>query len=125
MAIEAQQLRIGNWVQSSPQEPRHIFGIIKQINTPEIIIEFSERGDLISLPEICYYGIPLSEEILIKCGFKKEEDCYNNEGVKIWADAGANFYHINSEMLTHLDSLHQLQNWYYFNVGEELEINNL
>lgn len=67
--------------------------------------------------------IPLTQEVLEKCGFEKNKDgdyeCMN--GVKLYQDEGKNFFNINSDFLTHFGSLHQLQNWYHANTGEELE----
>jgi hypothetical protein len=111
--IDAKDLRIGNWVLNQDGTLND-----KPIGVPLQIEEQDFKWAALYVP------IPLSPELLLKCGFSKigKDDNYINLiGVKIWSD-GEKFYHINSEMLTHLDYLHQLQNWYYFNAGEELTI---
>lgn len=66
--------------------------------------------------------IPLTEEWMDRFGFEKQEEYYNLEGLKVWDDGEGNFYHINSETLTHLYFVHKLQNWYYAVVEEELTL---
>lgn len=76
--------------------------------------------------------IPLTEEILLKCGFEKikassfiEYDKWvNQDGEEILFQAGDGFYHclIQTEN-NQVKSLHQLQNLYFALTGEELKIN--
>lgn len=73
-------------------------------------------------------GIPLTEEILLKCGFEKREDgdynLFKNSEVDIvicsdfssWKCDGINF------SVNYINHLHQLQNLYWCLCGKELEI---
>ncbi len=101
--IQAQDLRIGNLIEyDGKQFPIH--------SLPPLGDDEYEQ----------LHPIPLTSEILLKCGFIEDDGIWVMKiGLKLYYD-GTGFYHINSEMLTHLDYLHQLQNWYYFNINEEL-----
>jgi hypothetical protein len=78
---------------------------------------------------ICYpskmHPIPLSEEILLKCGFVK----YNTKDInptyskKLFNWNDGILYLIGDGFVNHIKYLHQLQNLYFALKNEELEIN--
>lgn len=76
-----------------------------------------------------YFGIPLSPEILLKCGFKKD-----NDGVLClqYPDSNCKIYWIDFIQVAvgyapmfnyrHIEYLHQFQNWYFANTGSEIKL---
>jgi hypothetical protein len=127
--IKANDLRLGNWVNRKywnpePNNERFSYdavrvGIIKPM-TANLILK--GKSIIAKYPIEDLQPITLTPELLEKSGFEKENDYWNLEGFKIWHD-GKGFYHINSELLVHIDYLHQLQNLFYSLTGTELEIN--
>ena len=104
--MTVQELRIGNWVYYDGR------------NTP-----IKEPTDLIDVDE--FKPIPLTEEILLKCGFENERlkatsftDIRVNRNLEVilemFCDADYSFKHVKH--------LHQLQNLYFSLVGKELEV---
>ena len=76
--------------------------------------------------------IPLTKEILIKCGFHKfnnawvQKDFTENNSkfyFSIWNLIDDEFKYNSAEFDIEINSLHQLQNLYFALTGEELEIN--
>lgn len=107
--IQANELRVGNWVESSGQ--------IKQING----INGSQNAFY------DFNGIPLTKDILLKCGFEKSGGSWRRDEVIIYTHEIDDLtYHtesIMSEGGIEIKSLHQLQNLYYALTGKELEVN--
>jgi len=110
------ELRIGNWI--------NIQGNFKKV----LGIDYIHKEHLIISDG--YYQldwcepIPLTEEILLKCGFEKHItiDIYPtfvfrminiNDGIVYVSDLG---------FLNHIKHLHQIQNLYFALTGEELNI---
>ena len=95
----------------------------------EDMISFS--GDTASgnAPIESFWGIPLTEEILLKCGFKyyKENNSYQLDFgfYCIWGRLEKEFtlYSNGDETETEIKYLHQLQNLYWCLTGQELEVN--
>jgi hypothetical protein len=108
--IKANELRIGNILKKD--------SVFVRIDGRSIMdIEYSD------VYACKYKPIVLTIGLLKECGFVKEEGYYTFEGFKLW-DNDYNFYHMNSEMLIHIDYLHQLQNLYFaVSGGEELVVN--
>jgi len=121
--LKAQEFRIGNYVNSigidyiegNPFPDRNDITIVKvDIEILQNIQNFNNTTEF-----GLYEPIPLTEEILLKCGFKKRNDC---EGY--WLNGILFYKEIMSEnQKTKIKYLHQLQNLYWCLVGEELEIN--
>ena len=80
--------------------------------------------------------IKLTLDWVLKLGFEKcidtergGMDVYDYEGFMLWDNEDGKFYHINDESVTHFDTVHHLQNYYFFMTlidgkGEELEVKN-
>ncbi len=125
------ELRIGNWIFEPEQDdnkPFQIFSIYHEVKNDKV------NG----LPICLMRPIPLTEDILLKCGFQKDmlDETYYT--------INPNEYHIRIEdseikprekvfwvyfdeqpnhPITCVFNLHQLQNLYFALTGEELTIN--
>lgn len=112
--IKATELRIGNWVEVENY---------KNIQLENVHPKGTTHGDdqyLISMLK----PIPLTEEILLKCGFRKISSVIyikNKITINVFSDVGVCFS--LNERFSKIKSLHQLQNLYWCLAGEELEIN--
>ena len=115
--MKAEELRIGNLFKD-----KHSRKIIKVIKLSESKITFDG----------CFYGewqaepIPLTEEILLKCGFEffDNERIFNNFVIEDFHNG--NYYFTAGEGIKlhekHIEYLHQLQNLYFSLTGEELNV---
>lgn len=128
MEISANELRIGNWVLYQGQ-----FKIVRYIQIDRIgSIKKNLQPQTILLSKC--HGIPLTEEILLKCGFEYSEPFPNirciliKDNFEIGLD-GDDFslnqmsVRINKAIIIKVKYLHQLQNLYFALTGQELEIN--
>lgn len=117
--MKATELRIGNWVK--------LQGVNRPIRVS--IIDTTETSEMTKAEPI-----PLTEEILLKCGFKYREAMAGGQdewaGYGFWSINGVHLLgHKNGEVLfydrrneTEYKFLHQLQNLYYALKNEELQI---
>jgi hypothetical protein len=128
--INANELRAGNWVNDVKGGGYNNPGYVKVISIGESVInEWQDMGFSggASLKDI--HPIPLTPEILDKCGFKERADTglYSN---------GKNFFlhhyylmddeycfRYNDYKSYPIRFLHQLQNLYFALTGEELTVN--
>lgn len=129
--MEIKELRIGNLV-DTVYEPKKVR--ITSIRDGFVSANFSDKViETISLKSI--NPIPLTEEILLKCGFEAKS-IYDNfilNGIEIMStiriistNERKSFYldgNIPDFIKIKIESLHQLQNIYFALTGEELEIN--
>lgn len=134
MEIQAKELMIGNFVDAN--------GVITKIES----FDFSGINTCFDNMSPSYFdcefkfselkGIPLSEEILLKCGFSlftnsnshnsndliiyhsKINICYNNSYKKFYM-----FDHGIDTIYRGFQFLHELQNLYFALTGEELTVN--
>ncbi len=130
--MEAKELRIGNLVYFNGKNKE--IGVISEIKTS--IAPCLEYVGLNKRSNIYYQTkhlqpIPLTEEILLKCGFDfgiKLQDFVKGkyQFVEItntidgyFSEEGIIYY----GLITKIKHLHQLQNLYFALTGEELEIN--
>ena len=119
--MNANELRIGNWI---------YWNIPEKIGVPHKVLAVKSN-----IPNTCpislgesyddFLPIPLTPEILEKCGFEKKGKRYSKGWVYLWEQEN-NIVFALSEMYEFVGdylpckSLHQLQNLYYALTGEEL-----
>lgn len=119
--IDVKELRIGNWVMNQSGNFKNI-----PVREPcQINMDDFAWVDL-------YLPIPLTEEILLKCGFDKHpiefefltEPIWKNKFIELWEVGGdPNQYQvaiIGKMIPMIIRSVHQLQNLYYCLTGKEL-----
>lgn len=137
--IQANELRVVNWVEykwfeksynptrtTIHREYVQVLAIDSANNRVLIKTEqFRKNHTWVSLSKVS--PIPLTEEILIKCGFK-----YQLIGLSYgrfnftWKEKYKYWYVVDNESMTYLtkiEYLHELQNFIYIMDGKELEIN--
>jgi len=125
--IQANELRIGNNIL-----------LLGEVCTIECISNLPKRKEMywiktkefIDTKIIHFKPIPLTEEILLKCGAKKtdKEDSFggfiiyypNGNGMRIKNNEWS-----NQHITVKIEFLHQLQNLYFALTNEELTFNNL
>jgi len=127
------ELRIGNWLIDYENK----IGKVKSIEDYNVLKVVSNEGVLISYCEIeLYKPIPLTEEILFKCGFKKTEilGSYNigsftfhsqrpcNDSAKFTLVTEIYFCGRSVLVVNGVKHLHQLQNLYFALTNQELNI---
>lgn len=109
--MNAAELRIGNWVRT------------KQTN-----VEFKIYHTNFDCPPIIkfnYEGIPITEEWLIKFGFKKtiSPSMMKLEDIKLMAYGNGNKWGVSAGAYYNSSIyVHQLQNLYFALTGKELEL---
>ena len=109
--MKAQDLRIGNWIFDN--------GTMTKV-APSHILELWEADRLWIQP------IPLTPEILEKCGFEKFKGLWNYKLVPIGYELnlvkinGLNENEFENQIGESIKHLHHLQNLYYALTGEEL-----
>jgi hypothetical protein len=103
--IQENELRIGNWVFMDNRR-YHKWADVDYTCNPD---DFSP--------------IPLTPELLEKCGFEYSEGWYHRKisGLNLNILPNSD-YHIDGEQIAPLKSLHQLQNLYFSLTNEELQI---
>lgn len=124
--LKTNELRLGNWVYAGHGDfPMYVIAIYG--DTAYLEFEGNE-GDMWEEKDKDLKPIPLTEEILLKCGLKKSLNkcCYgmitsNGHRISYFLDKGSLMLETNR---IHIDvqSLHQLQNLYFALTGKELEI---
>lgn len=125
--INANELRLGNWVDyqqygNEPPIKKQVHGINRHH------VWFSKTTNEGASIHLCE-GIPLTPEVLEKCGFKKTWDWWELDSHDfVWHsfifEDGEFYISINGdeyrEPLPHIKHLHQLQNLHIALTGEEL-----
>lgn len=125
--INAEELRIGNYFYYGKHNIVGTFSTLEYRRLDGLLI----NGQI---PEEHLTPIPITPEILEKCGFEEEitEDItyYHPSGFfffQIWdrENKKHDYYGIKlmNKFIVRLDCLHQLQNLYFALTGAELEIN--
>lgn len=119
--IKANELRIGNWV------------TVKGVFEKAIHIRLRKHDFNKDFND--FYPIPLTEEILLKCGFENyqtdKSNVFKGEGFLITFVKEGRFkgkrylkYHcVTFEDFGKIQYLHQLQNLYWCLCGKEVEVN--
>jgi len=117
--MEAKELRIGNWYERNDYSKHQI--------TIDDLVYLSKGEDIKRIRPI-----PLTEEILLKCGFKKDgsSDYFTEEyeGVYFAFSKSQSKFNISSDYdglitISIPKYFHQLQNLYWCLCKEELEVN--
>ena len=116
--LSAKELRIGNLVLTK-----------KDLNKEYVITKLSGAIiDYIECESILSKPIPLTEEWLLKFGFKKDNNLYTKDfcgglySLQLNLDYnGTHFTYYDGYVV--LDFIHKLQNLYFALTGEELTIN--
>ena len=125
--IKANEIRVDNWLEWN-KKPFKVCAIFRNVTENELWAK--DNNEL--------HPIPLTEEILLKCGFKYITCpiCGQDQwaGMAIWSliTPSGNYITLRGNINdikviyphgTAILYLHQLQNLYWCLVGEELEIN--
>ena len=131
--MKANELRIGNWVMYNDQNTEPMPRPVKIIVTDLILIYEGVK-------ECVYAPIPLTPEILVKCGFSGHlyKPQYIGKDVPsegmttdfvltkpLYMGEWQDFYAFGYDdfRFTKIEHLHQLQNLYFALTGTELEVN--
>jgi hypothetical protein len=112
--MEAKELRIGNYVYDNYRE---VYKLI--VKSDFLNLDYRIEFDILK-------PIPLTEEILFKCGFEEDGQLFHNQIALYKNGVGGFNYNVNyfeHENLEEIEHLHQLQNLYCALTGTELEIN--
>lgn len=130
--LNPKDLRIGNFVNYKyfnphPENTEYCFTkvVIRGVYESSIRISFPKQKHIEKVSKV--YGIPLSEEVLLKCGFFYDIDSDTFKVSNCTLQIDINGLEIPEaivfgEVLIHMKYLHQLQNLYYALTGEELEV---
>lgn len=114
--IQTEELRLGNFVQSNKDIEK-----VKSLQGDEINYNY----------EYCYSGIPLTEDILLKCGANPiSVEYYNINGFLFDINKDGIYFTafdrdglgFSNDFSTKIEYLHQLQNLYFALIGKELEV---
>jgi hypothetical protein len=121
MSLKAKDLRVGNCVNNCGQYC-FLMAIYKN-NKVELGYFKDSIGFIRSLDDVGIKPIPLTEEILLKCGFQKKYKSYEKNDFT-FIDGGYDKFAYKLAILAKTPKfLHQLQNLYFALTGEELQIN--
>lgn len=120
--MESSNLRIGNLVYRNGRA-KTIDAILSNGS-----VEFDDSSQPFSMAEI--EPIPLTEEILLKCGFEKDDGEYGgflsplagDSRMRVYVENGFVYYQVNDYRRLKIASVHHLQNFYFDLMEQELEV---
>ncbi len=126
--MNVNELRIGNCVShlNNIDEIFKVISIEEENGNYSINTKGGKNGTWINPIEyIC--SIPLTEDILLKCGFKnKKEIDFDGTHIDWWHNGEIGLYTgrngFYSDTFGDIETLHKLQNIYYCFTGKDLEI---
>jgi len=128
--IRANELRIGNWILVN-EKPMIVNTVYYEPLMKKAIVNVVEKlGDVPIVPiGNITSSIPLTEEILLKCGFSEVgmfNNVYHKDNFRIIIGHKQNcLFQIHKDehcVGIEISSLHQLQNLYFVLTNKELEI---
>ncbi len=121
--IQANELRIGNWIHNPVQE------INFQVDLATIGNVARDNGNKNKVPSrLLYQPIPITEEILLKCGFEKKKQRFESKEALLRISYFDSAWHCSigdddfGFLFRTIKHLHQLQNLYFALTGKELQI---
>ena len=125
--MKATDLRIGNWIASGANHQNIETWVIGKVHSISCLNSQFEQIEVETEEEFTwffkdnYFGIPLTEEWLVKFGFDKYQSniCLLNISLE-WDNKGRYFFQWYD--VTYLEYVHQLQNLYFALTGNELTI---
>jgi len=124
--MKANELRIGNLVQFSEDST---FFVVKSVEEKWLELQNEEETSWISSEEI--EPVPLTEEWLLKFGFKKTEWDNSNSYLFVTPEYDYSivvysngYLEMGGMVIRKIDYVHQLQNFIFTLTGEELTIDN-
>jgi hypothetical protein len=129
--MNTNELRIGNWVNDRDGKPIKITSIVtdylNDIVNVQVHSGYYGDGALEGTDVDNLFPIILTPEILLKAGFTNETFYYEKDEICIREIEGkfyalAMWVPIESETNTLIESVHYLQNFYFFIIGRELNI---
>ena len=140
--VKANELRIGNWIMDDDSLYSKIIGVkpfdwsvrCDESEGCELLIDVYRNDDKINTAMLCNSDeatpIPLTPEILEKCGFKQHHDDCCNDIIYIKSIYGKppfvwGIYQSSGVMINKakwISSLHELQNIIFALTGEELKV---
>lgn len=128
--IHTNELMLGNWVEYATGlngEKRSIPMYVKAIDEDEALLSFEgNEADLFIIEDKDLLGIPITEELLEKCGFRCDWK-YN----KIWELGCVLFEFEDSrkwvlcrwgQRIENIEFLHELQNAYFMLTKKHLDV---
>ena len=125
MEVTSNELRLGNYINA-----KHIgsdYDIVKVNSITNHSIGWGKGNFAPSHMDIGFFkSIPLTKEILLKCGFVKRNILFINDTIPFVKIVKCGDYFdviIGNVFYVKLYSFHQLQNLYFALTGQELEIN--
>jgi hypothetical protein len=137
--IDAKDLRLNNYVAIDNKEswpmvsglPMQVISISQRADedfpNSNASITMQRGNDLFSQFNEFICPIVLTEEILIKAGFKRQNNALNGpykNDFSLWNPREETIFTLNDTLFTpKIKYIHQLQNLYYILTGEELSFN--
>lgn len=126
--IDPKELRIGNWVHGYSSNYEHVpsFFKVESLDEGRINPYCAHDGETWYAKEVT--PIPLTTEILEKCGLIEANSFHELQvdGINfVWDNSGLDVSFEGNQIampLLHIKSLHQLQNLYFALTGSELKI---
>ena len=110
--IKANELRLGNWVLLDWENS------YMRVNSNTL--SYINRSEKLGKKHP-FKPIPLTEEILLNCGFEKVRKYFQIDWFVIYKDKKGYYAHINCGN-NYINNLHQLQNLYFALTNQELNI---
>ncbi|MCT3691033.1 hypothetical protein HZQ92_05535 [Elizabethkingia anophelis] len=118
--MEGKELRIGNYIKHS-----ELLGITEVMAVGKDYIHILFNKETLYESIKWFTPIPLTEEWLLKLGFKKSKfssNCFKITNGYKFDFAGGEVLYLDSIRLEHIKYIHQLQNLHFALGGEELTI---